>query len=69
MVTFAGYSMENVRQWRCLSTDIVTDKNGKILTNDQNVNKQFRNGDEVSLINKVGIYQFDQENATLCIYV
>lgn len=67
MVTYAGKSMDNVDQWRCISTDIVTVGN-QILTNDSYSNEKFKNGDEIVLMDTTQIYLYDEENKTLALF-
>lgn len=64
MFTSAGKSMDNVMQYRGLSTDIVT-TSGKTLTNDETVNRKLKNGDECYCMDNGDTYLYDEENQTL----
>ena len=66
MFSYAGRSMDNVNQYRGLSTDIVN-SGGKILTNDETINRKLKNGDEVYCFDNGDTYIYDEENGTLII--
>ena len=64
MVSYAGFSMDYVKQWRCISKDII-DTGSQMLTSDEEVNKELSNGDEVYDFEARIAYIYDEENDTL----
>lgn len=55
---------ENTILRNCLSTDIIA-KDGKTVTNDDNVNSQLKNGDKLYCMDTGDVYMWDKQNKTL----